>query len=106
MGDLKFMSRMRSAVEWSKQMDVDEEEVGGKEERKRGTWEEVSSVQKIHYVFFCFLLLFKCASDSSDFACHAKTIPSQVEETEVEEGKWKEGARGAPRLVAMTPNPS
>ena len=43
-GDLKFMSRMRSAVEWSKQMDVDEEEVGGKEERKRGTWEEVSSV--------------------------------------------------------------
>ena len=49
-GDLKFMSRMRSAVEWSKQMDVDEEEVGGKEERKRGTWEEVSSVQKIHLV--------------------------------------------------------
>ena len=45
---MKFMSRMRSAVEWSKQMDVDEEEVGGKEERKRGTWEEVSSVQKIH----------------------------------------------------------
>ena len=44
LGDLKFMSRMRSAVEWSKQMDVDEEEVGGKEERKRGTWEEVSSV--------------------------------------------------------------
>merc|ERR1719447_322652 len=53
-------ARMRSAVEWSKQMDVDEEEIGGKEERKRGTWEE-------------------------------------VEETEVEEGKWKEGARGAPR---------
>merc|ERR1719225_925262 len=53
-------ARMRSAVERSKQMDVDEEEVGGKEERKRGTWEE-------------------------------------VEETEVEEGKWKEGARGAPR---------
>ena len=52
MGDLKFLSRMRSAVEWSKQMDVDEEEVGGKEERKRGTWEEVSSVQKILYVFF------------------------------------------------------
>ena len=44
MGDLKFMSRMRSAVEWSKQMDVDEVEVDGKEERKRGTWEEVSSV--------------------------------------------------------------
>ena len=48
------MSRMRSAVEWSKQMDVDEEEVGGKEERKRGTWEEVSSVQKIHHVFASF----------------------------------------------------
>ena len=43
LGDLKFMSRMRSAVEWSKQMDLDDEEkaaVGG-EERKRGTWEEV-----------------------------------------------------------------
>ena len=52
-GDLKFMSRMRSAVEWSKQMDVDEEEVGGKEERKRGTWEEVSSDS----LWFCFLLL-------------------------------------------------
>ena len=33
-------------------------------------------------------------------------IPPQVEETEVEEGKWKEGARGAPRLVAMIPVPS
>ena len=30
-------------------------------------------------------------------------LPPQVEETEVEEGKWKEGARGAPRLVAMIP---
>ena len=42
-GDLKFMSRMRSAVEWSKQMDLDDEEkanVGGGE-RQRGTWEEV-----------------------------------------------------------------
>ena len=29
-----------------------------------------------------------------------------MEETEVEEGKWKEGARGAPRLVAMIPVPS
>ena len=40
---MKFMSRMRSAVEWNKQMDLDDEEkaaVGG-EERKRGTWEEV-----------------------------------------------------------------
>jgi len=55
-------ARMRSAVEWSKQMDLDEEEKAGvgREERQRGTWEE-------------------------------------VEETEVEEGKWKEGARGAPR---------
>ena len=39
------MSRMRSAVEWSKQMDLDDEEkagvgVGGAE-RQRGTWEEV-----------------------------------------------------------------
>ena len=40
---MKFMSRMRSAVEWSKQMDLDDEEkanVGGGE-RQRGTWEEV-----------------------------------------------------------------
>ena len=26
----------------------------------------------------------------------------KVEETEVEEGKWKEGARGAPRSIAVT----
>ena len=40
---MKFMSRMRSAVEWSKQMDLDEEEKAGvgREERQRGTWEEV-----------------------------------------------------------------
>ena len=45
LGDLKFMSRMRSAVEWSKQMDLDEEKAGGGGggggERQRGTWEEV-----------------------------------------------------------------
>ena len=45
---MKFMSRMRSAVEWSKQMDLDEEEkagVGaGREERQRGTWEEVEDL--------------------------------------------------------------
>ena len=40
------MSRMRSAVEWSKQMDLDEEKAGGGGgggggERQRGTWEEV-----------------------------------------------------------------
>ena len=67
---MKFMSRMRSAVEWSKQMDVDEEEVGGKEERKRGTWEEVSSVQKIHlilasYNWFCAPLIFHLSCEPS-----------------------------------------
>ena len=45
LGDLKFMSRMRSAVEWSKQMDLDEEKAGGGGggggERQRGTCEEV-----------------------------------------------------------------
>ena len=37
------MSRMRSAVEWSKQMDLDDEEKAGVSggERQRGTWEEV-----------------------------------------------------------------
>jgi hypothetical protein len=53
---------MRSAVEWSRQKDPEEEmdvEQTSKEP-KRGTWEE-------------------------------------VEETEVEEGKWKEGARGGAR---------
>ena len=103
---MKFMSRMRSAVEWSKQMDVDEEEVGGKEERKRGTWEEVSSVQKIHHV----LASFYCSSAPlillNSLVMLIILIPSQVEETEVEEGKWKEGTRGAPRLVAMIPAPS
>ena len=101
---MKFMSRMRSAVEWSKQMDVDEEEVGGKEERKRGTWEEVSSVQKIHLV----LTSYYCSSAPLILLTSLVmlTIPPQVEETEVEEGKWKEGARGAPRLVAMIPVPS
>ena len=46
LGDLKFMSRMRSAVEWSKQMDLDDEEKAGLGagggERQRGTWEEVN----------------------------------------------------------------
>ena len=40
------MSRMRSAVEWSKQMDLDDEEKAGLGagggERQRGTWEEVN----------------------------------------------------------------
>ena len=52
-------ARMRSAVEWSKQMDV-EERVEEVREKEVGRWE-------------------------------------QVEEVEVEEGKWKEGARGGPR---------
>ena len=43
---MKFMSGMRSAVEWSKQMDLDEEEKAGvgREERQRGTWEEVETI--------------------------------------------------------------
>ena len=50
LGDLKFMSRMRSAVEWSKQMDLDDEEKAGVDrgERQRGTWEEVITL----YFFF------------------------------------------------------
>ena len=54
---MKFMSRMRSAVEWSKQMDLDEEEKAGvgREERQRGTWEEVEifiSLFKEDFVFW------------------------------------------------------
>ena len=53
------MSRMRSAVEWSKQMDLDDEEkagvgVGGGE-RQRGTWEEVDYILERGAVFYTLI---------------------------------------------------